>query len=197
MSRVRSLASVLVLAIAALTGAAVVGGCQSAPQVAPQRGPDGGAQTSPISPSAPVDQHGVLIVSPTVVMAGPAATDGKPPTVTITVGPQANGDVKGLGKQEGGAQTSSNTSTQSSSPTQDVSVSPEAIAKAAGDLLATVAPGSDAAKLAQAAIDAARGGDVTKAKDLLTRAKAAGERAPTGGAASPSGQAAVPPSTTK
>src|SRR5262245_8371814 len=155
MRRVHRVVSALVLALA---GAAVVGGCQSAPQIAPQRGPDGGAQTSPISPSAPVDQHGVLIVSPTVVMAGPAAQDGKLPTVPVTVGPQANGDVKGLGKQEGGAQSSTNTTTQSSSPTQDVS--PEAIAKAAGDLLATVAPGSDAAKLAQAALDAARSGVV-------------------------------------
>jgi hypothetical protein len=163
--------SVLVLALVALAGAAVVGGCQSAPQVAPQRGPDGGAQTSPISPSAPVDQHGVLIVSPTVVMSGPTAPDGKLPTVTITVGPQANGDVKGLGKQEGGAQTSSNTTTQSSSPTQDVS--PESVAKAAGELLATAAPGSDAAKLAQAAIDAARAGDAAKAKELLGKAAAA------------------------
>lgn len=174
MSRVRSFASVLVLALAALAGAAAVGGCQSAPQVAPQRGSDGGAQTNPISPSAPVDQHGVLIVAPTVVMAGPGAADGKLPDVTITVDPQANGDVKGLGKQEGGAQTSTNTSTQSSSPTQDVS--PEAVAKAAGDLLATVAPGSDAARLAQAAIDAARAGDEAKGRGLLERAKAAAVR---------------------
>jgi hypothetical protein len=166
---VRRFMSVLVLALVGLAAAA----CQSAPQVAPQRGPDGGAQTSPISPSAPVDQHGVLIVSPTVVMAGPTAADGKLPTVTITVGPAANGDVKGLGKQEGGAQSSANTLTQSSSPTQDVS--PEAIAKAAGELLATVAPGSEAANLATAAIEAARTGNGAKARELLAKAKAAGD----------------------
>jgi hypothetical protein len=179
MSRVRSFASALVLALVGLAAAA----CQSAPQVAPQRGPDGGAQSSPITPSAPVDQHGVLIVSPTVVMAGPTAADGKLPTVTITVGPQANGDVKGLGKQEGGAQTSTNTSTQSSSLTQDVS--PEAVAKAAGDLLAAVAPGSEAARLAQAAVDTARGGDVATARELLVKAKASGaQTASTDGAKS-------------
>lgn len=183
MPRVRSFASVLVLALAVLAGAAVVGGCQSAPQVAPQRGPDGGAQTSPISPSAPVDQHGVLIVAPTVVMAGAAEADGRLPSVTITVGPQANGDVKGLGKQEGGAQTSTNTSTQSSSMTQDVS--PEAVAKAAGDVLAAVAPGSEAARFARAAIDTARGGDVATARELLARAKASGaQNANTDGAKS-------------
>jgi hypothetical protein len=127
-----------------------------------------------------VDQHGVLIVSPTVVMSGPTAPDGKLPTVTITVGPQANGDVKGLGKQEGGAQTSTNTSTQSSNPTQDVD--PEAVAKAAGELLATVAPASDAATLATAALDAARAGDGPKARELLAKAKAAAVSAkPTGG----------------
>lgn len=167
----RRLASVLVLVSAVLGVAAVVGGCQSAPQVAPQRGPDGGAQTSPISPSAPVDQHGVLIVSPTVVMAVPNAPNGRLPTVTITVGPQANGDVKGLGKQEGGAQTSTNSTTQSSSPSQVVN--PEALAKAATELLATVAPGSEAAKLAKAALDAARTGAGTKANELLAKAKAA------------------------
>ena len=182
MSRVRSFVSVLVLALVALAGAAVVGGCQSAPQVAPQRGPDSGAQTSPISPSAPVDQHGVLIVSPTVVMSGSAAADGKVPTVTITVGPQANGDVKGLGKQEGGAQSSTNTLSQSNSPTQDVSVSPEAIAKAADELLATVAPGSEAANLATAAIDAARSGDGAKAKDLLAKARTSAGKTTAGGA---------------
>ncbi|MCE9637853.1 MAG: hypothetical protein K8T90_19305 [Planctomycetes bacterium] len=175
MSRVRNFVSVLVLAIAiAVVG--VAAGCQSAPQVAPQRGPDSGAQTSPISPSAPVDQHGVLIVSPTVVMAGPSSADGKLPTVTITVGPAANGDVKGLGKQEGGAQSSANTLTQQNSPTQDVSVSPEAIAKAAGELLATVAPGSEAANLATAALDATRAGDAAKAKDLLGKAKVAAQK---------------------
>ena len=169
--------SALVLALVGLAA----GACQSAPQVAPQRGPDGGAQTSPISPSAPVDQHGVLIVSPTVVMAGPTAADGKLPTVTITVGPQANGDVKGLGKQEGGAQSSANTLTQSSSPTQDVSVGPEAIAKAAGELLATVPAGSEAANLATAAIDAARAGDAAKAKDLLGKARVAAGKSTSGG----------------
>ena len=168
MSRARSFVSALVLAIAA---GVLAGGCQSAPQVAPQHGPDGGAQTSPISPSAPVDQHGVLVVSPTVVMAGPGSSDGKLPNVTITVGPQANGDVKGLGKQEGGAQTSSNTLSQTSSPSQVVD--PEAVAKAATDLLATVAPGGEAANLATAALDAARAGDASKAKELLAKAKAA------------------------
>ncbi|MCE9635828.1 MAG: hypothetical protein K8T90_08995 [Planctomycetes bacterium] len=151
----RRFVSALVLALVGFAA----GACQSAPKVAPQRGPDGGAQSSPITLSAPVDQQGVLIVSPTVVMAGPTAADGKLPTVTITVGPAANGDVKGLGKQEGGAQSSANTLTQTSSPTQDVSESPEAFAKAAGELLATVAPGSEAANLATAAIDAARAGD--------------------------------------
>ena len=168
MSRFSHTVSALVLAIAAVGLAA---GCQSAPQVAPQRGPDGGAQTSPISPSAPVDQHGVLIVSPTVVLSGATAADGKLPTVTVTVGPQANGDVKGLGKQEGGAQSSSNTNTQTSSPSQIVD--PEAIAKAAGDLLATVAPGSDAAKLAVEALDAAKAGDGAKGSALLARARGA------------------------
>jgi len=175
---VRRFVSVLVLALVGLAAA----GCQSAPQVAPQRGPDGGAQSSPITPSAPVDQHGVLIVSPTVVMAGPQGGDGKLPTVTITVGPAANGDVKGLGKQEGGAQSSANTLTQSNSPTQDVSVSPEAIAKAAGELLATVTPGSEAANLATAALDAARSGDAAKAKDLLGKARSAAGKSTVGGA---------------
>ena len=176
MSRARSFVSALVLAIAA---GVLAGGCQSAPQVAPQHGPDGGAQTSPISPSAPVDQHGVLIVSPTVVLAGPGSADGKLPNVTITVGPQANGDVKGLGKQEGGAQTSSNTLSQTSSPSQVVD--PEAVAKAATDLLATVAPGGEAANLATAALDAARSGDGSKAKDLLAKAKAVAGKTPADG----------------
>ncbi|MCE9635825.1 MAG: hypothetical protein K8T90_08980 [Planctomycetes bacterium] len=162
--------SVLVLALVGIAAAA----CQSAPQVAPQRGPDGGAQSSPITPSAPVDQHGVLIVSPTVVLAGATAGDGKLPTVTITVGPQANGDVKGLGKQEGGAQSSANTLTQTSGPTQDVTVSAEAIAKAAGELLATVSPGSEAANLATAAIEAARVGDAAKARQLIAKARSVG-----------------------
>jgi hypothetical protein len=180
MGRVHRVASVLALAIA-VGALAVLGGCQSAPQVAPQRGPDSGAQSSPITPSAPVDQHGVLIVSPTVVMAGPGSPDGKLPTVTITVGPQANGDVKGLGKQEGGAQSSSNTLSQTSSPTQDVN--PEAVAKAATDLLATVAPASEAANLATAALDAARAGDGSKAKELVARARAVAGKEKTSGSA--------------
>ena len=191
MQGVHRVASVLVFVLIAV---ALAVGCQSAPQVAPQRGPDGGAQSSPIMPSAPVDQHGVLIVSPTVVIAGPTAGDGKLPTVTITVGPQANGDVKGLGKQEGGAQSSANTLTQSSSPTQDVSVSPEAVAKAAAELLATVTPGSEAANLAAAALDAARVGDAVRANDLIGKAKVASRAARSSGIAPDSTTPAAPAS---
>lgn len=178
MYRLRSFASVLVLAVAALAGAAVVGGCQRARQIALQRGPDGGALTSMLSPSAPVDLHGVPIVSPTVAMAGPIAPDGKRPTATITVGPQANGDTKGRGKQEGRAQRSANTSTQSSGRTQDLG--PEAVAKTAGERLATGAPGSEAAKRTQAVIGAARTGDASKAKELLAGARASASRSLSG-----------------
>lgn len=182
MGRVHRFASALVLAIA-VGALAVLGGCQSAPQVAPQRGPESGSQSSPIKTDAPVDQKGAITVGgPTVVMLPGAlqAPDGKSAAlhIEVRVGPSADGDAKGLGKQEGGAQSSSNTLSQTSSPSQVVD--PEAIAKAATELLATVAPASAAANLATAALDAARAGDGTKAKELFAKAKAAAgkEKAP-------------------
>ena len=156
-----------------LAAAALAGGCQSAPQVASARGPESGALTGGVMPSAPVDQHGSLIVAPTVVVTGAAAADGKMPTVTVTVGPHADGDVRALGRQEGGAQSATQGATQTSTPTQTTSIDPAAIAKAAGELLATVTPGGEAAKLAQAAADAAGAGKGAEAAELLTKAKSA------------------------
>lgn len=163
--------AVMLLALASL------GGCQTAPVTASQRGPEATAEGG-VTPTAPVDQHGVLIVAPTVVFAG-ATADGKVPGITITVGPQANGDVKGSGRLETGPQTDSKTLTQTSTPTQTNDLS--GVLKAAEDFLATVNPASDAGKLAQAAVEAAKSGKVSEAKATLDKAKAASTAPPAPG----------------
>ncbi len=174
--RVNMLAYVLALAAAALAG------CQTAPQTTSQTGADN-ALRGGVSPVAPVDQTGTqgraLVVVPVTVVQGATAAGEKAPPIAIDirVGADAAGDVKTSGRQET-TTDDAKSSTSSSAPAQTNTLDPAAIAAAAGEVLKTAVPGSEAATLATAALEAAKAGDGKAAAAKLEAAKAAAAKAP-------------------
>lgn len=168
--------------------AAALAGCQTAPQTTSQTGADN-ALRGGVSPTVPVDQTGTqgraLVVVPVTVVQGPTAAGEKAPpiAVDIRIGADATGDVKTSGRQE---TTTDDAKSSTSNSTPGQSIDPAAIAAAAGELLKTAVPGSDAAVLAVAAIDAAKAGDGKTAAAKLEAAKAAAVKAaPTSGGGTP------------
>lgn len=145
--------------------------CQTAPLTA--TGPNAAQQTS--AAGNPIEQSRAFIFAPTVVVTGSGADKGAGVTVHGG-GISADGDIRTLDSTKGASVQA--TTNQTSTPTQTVAVDPEAVAKAAGTLLAAVDPASPAASLAGQAVAAAKAGDGSKAASLLAAANAASKAAP-------------------
>ncbi len=144
--------------------------CQTAPLTS--TGPKADQQTS--AAGNPIEQSRAFIFAPTVVVTGSGADKGAGVTVHGG-GISADGDIRTLDSTKGASVQA--TTNQTSTPTQTVAVDPEAVAKAAGTLLAAVDPASPAANLAGQAVAAAKGGDGAKAQALLAAANAASKTA--------------------